>query len=95
MNYFLGVPKVNMRSETLAPICPLRRTLGGFIFLASLFFIFLQYYLELLQQEKVMNFRQRQTLELMIDRRPKNSDKEVLAELEKQLPNFPLGRSLL
>lgn len=28
--------------------------------------------------------------ELMIDRSPKKSDKEVLAELEKQLPNFPL-----
>ena len=28
--------------------------------------------------------------ELMIDRSPKRSDKEVLAELEKQLPNFPL-----
>ena len=29
--------------------------------------------------------------ELMIDRSPKKSDKEVLSELERQLPNLPLG----
>ena len=28
---------------------------------------------------------------LMIDRSPKKSDKEVLSELERQLPNLPLG----
>ena len=27
----------------------------------------------------------------MIDRSPKKSDKEVLSELERQLPNLPLG----
>ena len=30
--------------------------------------------------------------ELMIDRSPKKSDKEVLSELERQLPNLPLGK---
>ena len=29
--------------------------------------------------------------ELMVDRSPKKSDKEVLTELERQLPNLPLG----
>ena len=27
----------------------------------------------------------------MVDRSPKKSDKEVLSELEQQLPNLPLG----
>ena len=28
----------------------------------------------------------------MIDRSPKKLDKEVLSELERQLPNLPLGK---
>ena len=64
---------------------------------------------ELLQQEMVtranqqqstissnLNFNFKGTLdELMIDRSPKKSDKEILKNLEKQLPNFPLGKKFL
>lgn len=56
---------------------------------------------ELLQQEMVTKSSARDSTsflpplqanleELMIDRSPKRSDKEILADLEKQLPNFPL-----
>jgi hypothetical protein len=60
---------------------------------------------ELLQQEMVTRANQRLSTigslppsalrsskfdELMIDRSPKKSDKEVLSELERQLPNLPL-----
>jgi len=56
---------------------------------------------ELLQQEMVTKASARDSTsflpplqanleELMIDRSPKRSDKEILADLEKQLPNFPL-----
>merc|ERR1712241_89105 len=56
---------------------------------------------ELLQQEMVTKSSARDSTsflpplqanleELMIDRSPKRSDKEILADLEKQLPNLPL-----
>jgi hypothetical protein len=53
---------------------------------------------ELLQNEMVTKARKESTIslpanplgELMYDRSPKKTDKELVADLEKQLPNFPL-----
>jgi len=53
---------------------------------------------ELLQQEMVTKARRESTIslpsvglqELMIDRSPKKTDKEVIKDLQKQLPNLPL-----